>query len=61
MRKYKLVEALVEEGVATIDEINLVCAIAGYSEETLLEILRIRTHCRNLTQLKIKKERNMED
>ena len=36
-------EFLEENGIATIDEIDLVCNVAGYSVDTLSNILYART------------------
>ena len=41
---------LVEYGIATEEEIRLVTAINGYNEETLLDILYVRTGNRSVEQ-----------
>lgn len=43
-------DTLVEYGIATNEEIGLVCGINGTSEKTLNDILYVRTGCRNLEQ-----------
>ena len=44
-------ETLIEMNIATEEEISLVTAINGNSEETYLDILFVRTGCRTLEQL----------
>ena len=43
---------LVDTGVATEDEIQLVCNINGWTEETMEEILYARTGYRSFKQVK---------
>lgn len=53
MKKRSRVEMwciLVNEGIATDEEINLVTGLNGYSEETLNSILFYRTGYRDLDQ-----------
>lgn len=47
---------LIENGIATEDEIDLVCAINGYNQETLNDILYARTGYRSLEQLREEEE-----
>ena len=47
----KAYDILVEYGIATEDEINLVCSINGYNIETMEDILYVRTGYRNFDQL----------
>ena len=53
-KKYSRIEMwciLVNNGVATDEEINLVTCINGYTEKTLLDILYARTGYRTIDQL----------
>lgn len=43
---------LVENGIATEDEITLVCNIVGHTQEALDDILYARTGYRNFEQLR---------
>lgn len=45
-----LEQMLIEFGIATEDEIDLVCNINGYSLETMEDILFARTGLRNIEQ-----------
>lgn len=47
----KLTDLFVANGIATEDEIRLVCDINGRKEETFMDILYARTGYRNLEQL----------
>lgn len=42
---------LVENGIATEDEITLVCNIVGHTQETLEDILYARTGYRSFEQI----------
>ena len=42
---------LTEAGIATEEELRLVTAINGYNEETLCDVLFVRTGCRSFDQL----------
>lgn len=46
-----LVDTMVELGVCNDDEVRLVSAINGYSLESMLDILYVRTGYRSLEQL----------
>lgn len=46
-----LVETMIELGVCNDDEVRLVSAINGYSLESMLDILYVRTGYRSLDQL----------
>jgi hypothetical protein len=45
-------EEIIERGIATESEIQLVCCINSYSIETLNDIIYARTGYRDLEQLK---------
>ena len=51
MTKDEMWDRLVDEGIATEEEINLVTDINGYTEEALLDILYARTGYRNFEQM----------
>lgn len=44
-------ETIVDYGIATQEEVDLVCAINGYNEEALLDIVYVRTGLRSVEQL----------
>lgn len=44
-------EVLITYSIATEDEINLVTNINGWNEQSLLDILYVRTGYRNIEQL----------
>lgn len=44
-------DAIVEYGIATEEELSLVTAIDGYNEDTLNNVIYVRTGCRNIEQL----------
>ena len=46
-----LYDFIVENQIATGDEINLVTSITGYSEETLNDIIHVRTEYHDVPQL----------
>lgn len=46
-----LVDTMVELGICNDDEVRLVSAINGYSVESMLDILYVRTGYRSLDQL----------
>jgi hypothetical protein len=46
-----LVDTMVEYGICNDDEVRLVSAINGYSMESMLDILYVRTGFRSLDQL----------
>lgn len=47
----KMYTLLLNYRVATLEEIQLVCSINGYNEQTMLDILYSRTGLRNFDQL----------
>ena len=51
MTKDEMWDRLVDDGIATEEEINLVTDINGYTEESLLDILYCRTGYRNFEQM----------
>lgn len=53
-------DTLVEYGIATNEEIGLVCVINGLSEKTLNDILEVRTGYRNIEQFINEEEENWE-
>lgn len=42
---------LIESGIATYDELCLMTSINGYNEETMLDVLYVRTGYRRFEQL----------
>lgn len=44
-------DAIIEYGIATEEELSLVTAINGYNEDTLNDVIYVRTGCRNIEQL----------
>ena len=42
---------LTETGIATEEELSLITAINGYNEETMLDVLYVRTGYRSFEQL----------
>ena len=50
MTKSELFERIINDGIATESEVNLVTDIAGYSIETLNQIIYVRTGYRNIEQ-----------
>lgn len=50
MTKSELFERIINDGIATESEVNLVTDIAGYSVETLNQIIYVRTGYRNIEQ-----------
>ena len=46
-----LVDTMIELGICNDDEVRLVSAINGYSLESMLDILSVRTGYRSLDQL----------
>ena len=51
MSKDEMWQKLVDDGIATEEEIQLVTDINGYTEEALLDILYARTGYRNFEQM----------
>ena len=51
MSKDEMWEELVDDGIATEEECQLVTNIKGYTEEALLDILYARTGYRNFEQM----------
>lgn len=50
MTKSELFNRIVEDGIATESEVELVADIAGYSVETLNQIIYVRTGYRDIEQ-----------
>ena len=50
--KEETFDEIIERGIATESEVQLVCCIKGYSIETLNAIIYARTGYRDLEQLK---------
>lgn len=50
MTKSELFERIINDGIATESEINLVTDIAGYSVEILNQIIYVRTGYRDIEQ-----------
>ena len=48
----KMWEYLTEAGIATEEELRLITAINGYNEETLCDVLYVRTGYRSFNQVK---------
>lgn len=46
----ELWETIIEYGIATEEELQLVTCINGYNEETLNDIIYVRTGYRNIEQ-----------
>lgn len=42
---------MTELGIATNEELGLACALCGTTEETLKNVLYIRTGCRSIEQI----------
>ena len=51
MSRLELWDAIVECGIATEEEIELVTAINGFNDEALNDIIYVRTGYRNIEQL----------
>ena len=51
MNKEQLWDYLVEQGIATEEELELVCNINGYSVETLNDVIYARTGYHDVEQL----------
>ena len=49
---------LVDSGIATEDELQLVASINGYNEDTMTDVLYSRTAYRNFSQLTDEDEEN---
>ena len=44
-------DTIIEYGIATEEELSLVTAIDGYNEDTLNNVIYVRTGCRSIEQL----------
>ena len=44
-------DTIIEYGIATEEELSLVTAINGYNEDTLNDVIYVRTGYRNIEQL----------
>ena len=51
MDRYDTWDAIVEHGIATEEELELVTAINGYNSDTLNDVIYVRTGYRNIKQL----------
>lgn len=51
MNKAELWDRLVEDGIATEEELQLVTSINGYTEEAMYDVLFARTGYRNFEQM----------
>lgn len=51
MDKNEIWEELIDRGIATEEELQLVTDINGYNEETLMDVLYARTGYRNFEQM----------
>ena len=50
MDRYDIWDAIVEHGIATEEELELVTAINGYNSDTLNDVIYVRTGYRNIKQ-----------
>lgn len=53
MDRYDVWNAIVEYGIATEEELELVTAINGYNSDTLNDVIFVRTGYRNIKQFLI--------
>ena len=51
MDRMEIWDAIVEYGIATEEELELVTAINGYNSDTLNDVIFVRTGYRNIEQL----------
>ena len=51
MDRYDIWDAIVEHGIATEEELELVTAINGYHDDALNDVIFVRTGYRNIEQL----------
>lgn len=51
MDRYDIWDAIIEYGIATEKEVELVTAINGYNENTLNDVVYVRTGYRDIYQL----------
>ena len=51
MTRLELWDAIIEHGIATEEELELVQAINGYNSDTLNDVIYVRTGYRNIEQL----------
>ena len=51
MDRYDIWDAIVEHGIATEEELELVTAINGYHDDALNDVIYVRTGYRNIEQL----------
>lgn len=51
MDRYDIWDAIIEHGIATEEELELVTAINGYHDDALNDVLFVRTGYRNIEQL----------
>ena len=50
MDRYDIWDAIVEHGIATEEELELVTAINGYHDDALNDVIWVRTGYRNIEQ-----------
>lgn len=50
MDRYDIWDAIVEHGIATEEELELVTAINGYHDDALNDVIFVRTGYRNIEQ-----------
>lgn len=51
MDRYDIWDAIVEHGIATEEELELVTAINGYHDDALNDVIYVRTGYRNIEQV----------
>ena len=51
MDRYDIWDAIVEHGIATEEELELITAINGYHDDALNDVIFVRTGYRNIEQL----------
>ena len=60
MDRYDIWNAIVEHGIATEEELELVTAINGYHDDALNDVIYVRTGYRNIEQL-LEEEQGVQD
>lgn len=50
MDRYNIWDAIVEHGIATEEELELITAINGYHDDALNDVIFVRTGYRNIEQ-----------
>lgn len=51
MDRYDIWDAIIEYGIATAEELELVTSINGYNNDTLNDVIYVRTGYRDIEQL----------